>query len=284
MKTQIFPVIVIYNKQINESLTLHSLLKCKVPTSNICILDNSTSDYRIKEFCDKIGCTYISMNGNMGLSKAYNRALEYLKLIVKLDDLVVWLDDDTKVTQEYFTMLKDAAKDFNYDIFLPVIIGQDGVIYSPNEGHFFGSKFIKSLNEDVDFSRINGINSCLAVRARIYENYSYTEELFMDLTDNKFFDDMRARKANFCILRTPIHQTFFQRGEYLDAVKLIGRLRIKLKDFMVYANSKGKIYLFGGFLKCIGWGINLGIKSKSPKVFSFCIIKGTKELFRNLFK
>ena len=70
----------------------------------------------------------------------------------------------------------------------------------------------------------------------------------MDLTDNKFFDDMRARKANFCILRTPIHQTFFQRGEYLDAVKLIERLRIKLKDFMVYANSKGKIYLFGGYL------------------------------------
>lgn len=284
MSLKIFPVIVVYNKSISDSKTLVGLRGCEIQNENIIVVDNSTSDYGIGEYCKKNGYQYLSMQGNKGLSKAYNKALEFIKPLANGDDVIIWLDDDTVVTKEYFEKLRKEAEGNNsYDIFMPVIIGQDGVIYSPNEGHFFGSKFIKSIDEDIDLGMINGINSCLAVRRRIYENYSYTEKLFMDLTDNKFFDDMRNANANFCILRTPIYQTFFQRGGNLDPNKLIARLRIKLKDFMIYANSKGKLYLIAGFIKCVGWGVDLGRKSKSMKVLVYCCFKGLKEFLRNLF-
>lgn len=74
------------------------------------------------------------MNGNAGLSKAYNRALDYLK---DEDGIVIWFDDDTNVTQEYFDALELNAKEFkDSDIFVPVIQGQDGKYWSPNEARF----------------------------------------------------------------------------------------------------------------------------------------------------
>lgn len=281
----IFPVIIVYNKSIKESVTLLQLANCNIPNENTIVVDNSTQDYGVEGFCSECGYKYLSMHGNKGLSKAYNQALTYLKPIAKSKDLVMWLDDDTNVTDDYFELLrKEAEKDDRHDIFMPIVIGQDSVIYSPNEGHFFRSKFMKSIHDEIDLRKINGINSCLAVRMRIYSDYYYSEDLFMDLTDNRFFDDMRKRNVNFCILRTPICQTFFQRGDKLDPQKLIARLRIKIKDFMVYANHKGKLYLFAGLIKCVGWGVALGKNAESPKVFLYCCFKGTKELFRNLFK
>ena len=281
----IFPVIVVYNKSIKESITLLQLANCNIPNENIIVVDNSTQDYGVESLCSVSGYKYISMHGNKGLSKAYNQALTYLKPIAKSKDLVMWLDDDTNVTSEYYELLlKEAGKVDSYDIFMPIVIGQDSVIYSPNEGHFFRSKFMKSIHDEIDLRKINGINSCLAVRMRIYSDYYYSEDLFMDLTDNRFFDDMRNRNANFCILRTPIYQNFFQRGDCLDPNKLITRLRIKIIDFMIYANNKGKLYLFAGLIKCVGWGIALGKKAKSPKVFLYCCFKGIKELIKNLFK
>ncbi len=279
----IYPIIVVYNKSIKESKTLMRLKECNVPNENIIVVDNSTLDFGIKEYCEITAYKYISMQGNKGLSKAYNCVLDNLNPMAAPDDILIWLDDDTDVTKEYFDMLRSKSISLkSIDIFAPIIIGQDGVIYSPNEGHFFGSKFMKSPDADINMNKFNGINSCLAVRNRIYDNYRYTEELFMDLTDNQFFDDMRKRNVRFCILRTCINQSFFQRGDNLDANQLIARIRIKFKDFMIYANNKGKIYLFAGLIKCVGWGIVLGMKTKSPKMFFYCCFKGTKEFIRNL--
>lgn len=283
MNVNIFPVIVAYNKLIKDSITLNSIRDNAIPNGNVVVVDNSTSDYGVGEYCHSLGYNYISMNGNAGLSKAYNRALNFLRPIAKPTDLVMWLDDDTDVTKEYVEMLqKEAATERECDIFMPVIIGQDGVIYSPNEGGFMKSKFMKAPDDEIDMSKINGINSCLAVRYRLYDNYRYTEILFMDLTDNQFFDDMRERNISVKIVRTVIHQTFFQRGNDVNIDSVINRFRLRIADFMIYARKKGLRYLLLALLKSYGWGVVTGWKYKSPRILLACICQGTKHFIMNM--
>ena len=283
MSINIYPIIVVYNKSITDSLTLTRIQSSGIPNTNVVVVDNSTFDYNVREYCHSLGFTYISMNGNAGLSKAYNRVLDYLKPIAGSNDLVIWLDDDTDVTPEYFAMLcAEAESNTLVDIFMPVIIGQDGVIYSPNEGGFMKSKFMISAEEQIDMSKINGINSCLAVRFRVYNDYRYTEDLFMDLTDNQFFDDMRVKGATFMIIRTVIHQTFFQRGENANIDSVVNRFRLRIADFMIYARKKGKRFLFLALIKAYGWGLVTGKKYKSPKILFACVNQGTKHFIKNI--
>lgn len=285
MSLKIFPVIVVYNKSIADSITLNSIRNNAIPNGNVVVVDNSTSNYGVGEYCHSLGYNYISMNGNAGLSKAYNKALEFLKPLANSDDLVMWLDDDTDVTQDYFSkLLIEAEHSPNADVFMPIIIGQDGVIYSPNEGGFLRSRFIQSEGEDLDMSKINGINSCLAVRCRLYDNYRYTEDLFMDLTDNQFFDDMRSKGTTFKIVRTMIHQTFFQRGADANIDSVINRFRLRIADFMIYARKRGKRYLPLALVKTYGWGVVTGMKFKSPKIMFACMNQGTKHFFKNIVR
>ncbi len=285
MKTSIYPVIVVYNKSIKDSITLNSIKDNAIPNDNVVLVDNSTSDFGIGEYCQSLGYNYISMNGNAGLSRAYNKALDYLNQKARPNDIVMWLDDDTEVTKEYFEMLQEEViKDVKSEIFMPVIIGQDRVIYSPNEGGFMRSKFMKTINDEVDMSKINGINSCLAVRYRVYDNYRYTEDLFMDLTDNQFFDDMRKRGTSVKIVRTLIHQSFFQRGDAANITSVINRFRLRIADFMIYARKKGGRYLILALLKSYGWGVASGVKFKSPRIMWACFHQGTKHFLKNIAK
>ena len=285
MISNIFPVIVVYNKAIADSITLKRIGESDIPHNNVVVVDNSTSDYGVGDYCKFLGYNYISMNGNAGLSKAYNKALEFLWARAEVDDLVMWLDDDTDVPPEYFNTLQSEAEgNPSADVFMPVIIGQDRGIYSPNEGGFMKSKFMKTENEEIDMSKINGINSCLAVRYRVFDNYRYTEDLFMDLTDNQFFDDMRHRGAVVKIIRTVIHQSFFQRGTEANIDSVINRFRLRIADFMIYARKKGKCFLPMALIKSYGWGVVTGKKYHSLKILFVCVCQGTKHFFKNIVK
>lgn len=280
----IYPVVIVYNKSIDNSITLLNLLKCKIPSSNVLVVDNSTSDFGIESYCKEYGYNYLSMHGNKGLSKAYNSAIDFLSGKMKSQDLIMWLDDDTPVTPAYFELLSITATKCNdCDIFMPIIMGQDGVIYSPNEGGFLRSKFMKAPNEKLNLDKINGINSCLAIRFNVFDNYKYTEDLFMDLTDNQFFDDMRAQKRKFIIIREVIHQNFFQRGNNVTAANVSKRLKIKYHDFMIYARKKNIFFLCLGLLKCYAWGVVLAKKTKSLGLFFDCICWGNENFAKNIF-
>lgn|SRR5574344_174781 len=285
MNINIYPVIVVYNKRIEESLTLRSLITCNIINNHIHVIDNSTKEYDVESSCKSKGYQYYSMNGNKGLSKAYNAALSLILPKTSSDDLIIWLDDDTAITPDYFSLLESCALQHEeIDIFAPIIKGQDDIIYSPNRYGFFRSSYLKTPEDEIDYSEFNGINSCLAIRARIFKNYRYSEDLFMDLTDNLFFDDMRNMNKRFFILRTVIYQTFFQRGNNISAVKILKRLKIKIIDFMVYARKKGFGYLCLGLLKTYAWGISLSLKTKSITVLIKCITWGNKEFIKNLIR
>ena len=78
MEDQLFAVVVIYNTSITDSVTCNNILKIRNHKINTIIVDNSTEENSNKLLCAKNGFVYLPMHGNAGLSKAYNRVLDYL--------------------------------------------------------------------------------------------------------------------------------------------------------------------------------------------------------------
>ena len=161
--SKIAAVVVVYNKNVSESITCDRLLKLNRNEVTLVIVDNSEKETTNDEYCRSRNIDYISMNGNKGLSKAYNRAVEFCKN--NETDVIVLFDDDTEITGEYFDKLEEEIiSSPDVDVFAPVIFGQDEVIYSPNEFNFLRNHFITDENQIVSQDGFNAIASCLAIR------------------------------------------------------------------------------------------------------------------------
>ncbi|MBN2922486.1 MAG: glycosyltransferase [Lactobacillus sp.] len=261
MKSNIVAVIVIYNKKVEDSITCKNILNNSDNSLGMLVVDNSTSDFGNKAYCSKKNIDYISMDGNKGLSKAYNAAVD----VCKEKDAIILFDDDTEVTEEYFEKLDDALTIYHdVDIFAPIIYGQDGVIYSPNEYNFMRSNFIKSPNQEVSQKKFNAIASCLAIRMRVFDNYRFNEKLFVDQVDQNFFYDQRKKNAKFQKIDVKILQNFYQRGKNLTPEAGWRRLKLRIIDIMRQTRLiGGRKIRFLGFAKCCGLGAQIGKKSHS---------------------
>lgn len=261
MKSNIVAVIVIYNKKVEDSITCKNILNNSDNSLGMLVVDNSTSDFGNKAYCSKKNIDYISMDGNKGLSKAYNAAVD----ACKEKDAIILFDDDTEVTEEYFEKLDDALTIYHdVDIFAPIIYGQDGVIYSPNEYNFMRSNFIKSPNQEVSQKKFNAIASCLAIRMRVFDNYRFNEKLFVDQVDQNFFYDQRKKNAKFQKIDVKILQNFYQRGKNLMPEAGWRRLKLRIIDIMRQTRLiGGRKIRFLGFAKCCGLGAQIGKKSHS---------------------
>ncbi len=254
-------VIVVYNKSIEKSVTCESLKNISGFNVEIVIVDNSEIELKNDEISKAHGYTYISMNGNKGLSKAYNMAIDRT-----ISDMIVLFDDDTSVNENYFDVLDKAVrKHLNVDIFAPIVYGQDGVIYSPNEFNFIRNHFISNPQQDVAQERFNAIASCLAIRRRVFDNYRFNETLFVDQIDQYFFCEQRKMGRTFMKIDVEIHQNFYQRGDILDAESAWKRVRLRLIDVMRHANLMGGIkYRVLGLIK--NWGLSIQIAQKSKSI------------------
>ncbi len=256
-------IIVVYNKTIAGSITCKRLQNISGVDVEIVIVDNSEQNLHNDEICKTLGYNYISMNGNKGLSKAYNAAIENTK-----SDIIVLFDDDTNVNEKYFEVLdKAVSENTDADIFAPIVYGQDGVIYSPNEFNFLRNHFIDTPEQVVSQERFNAIASCLAIRRRVFEDYRFNEILFVDQIDQYFFCEQRKLGRKFVKLDVEIHQNFYQRGKTLDPESAWKRVRLRLIDVMRHAKLMGGIkYRMLGLIKCCGLSLQIAKKSKSIAV------------------
>lgn len=253
-------IIVIYNKILDESSSCISISK----HSDVVIVDNSISETNNEFFCKDHGLIYISMGGNKGLSKAYNTAIAR---IIETDAIVI-LDDDTNVPDEYFIKVKQALIDQpDIDIFVPIIRGQDGIIYSPNNYRFIKNELLKDPKNEVEQNRFNAISSCMAIRKRVFEDYQYNEKLFVDEIDHCFCREQRNKGRRFGIVDIEIVQNFHQRDKHLEPKAAWKRESIRIVDIFRHARLMGgKKYTFLAFVKCCGLGVQIGKKSKSVGV------------------
>lgn len=270
---KITAAVVVYNKKIRESITCQKIREVDMDI-DILVLDNSEKETGNNKFCVDNHMRYISMSGNKGLSKAYNAAVDNSAG----SDVIVLFDDDTEVTTEYFNALKNALRTHpDADIFAPIIKGQDGVIYSPNEFSFLRNHFISSADQKVSQGSFNAIASCLAIRMKVFDNYRFNEKLFVDQVDQFFFCEQRKIGRKFEKLEVEVHQHFYQRGATLTPEAGWKRLKMRIVDIFRHARLMcGGKYIFLALVKCFGLGIQIGKKSKSVGVMFKAVMLSLK--------
>ena len=257
---KITAAVVVFNKEISETITCQKIKDIDADI-DILVLDNSEKVTGNTEYCKNNGIRYISMNGNKGLSKAYNAAVRNSLN----SDVIVLFDDDTEVSKEYFDVLRKSLNRYpDVDIFAPIIKGQDGVIYSPNEFNFLRNHFISDPRQKISQNSFNAIASCLAIRMRVFDGYRFNEKLFVDQVDQFFFCEQRKLGRKFRKLNVEILQHFYQRGDTLTPEAGWRRLSLRIVDIFRHARLLGgRKYTFLAFVKCCGLGVQIGRKSKS---------------------
>lgn len=227
----LFGIMVIYNKNANASVTYQCLRRQK--NLRIIVCDNSTKDYDNRRIIEENGDYYISMHGNAGLSKAYNKALDYIQHnIPRMQGYIMLFDDDTFIPDDYFHKMFWAIKSGRADIYLPIVKDEIGILSPSMMKKYYCHRALGGNVWKIKKSEICGINSGMAISLKIFKNYRYNEELFLDYVDHNFIRDMRKYHRKIAIVETYIQQSFS--SNIYDKGKELARLNIFKKDINAF--------------------------------------------------
>lgn len=229
----IYVIIVVYNMNCEDSAAFNSLAQSQV--KNVMICDNSTKENNNEEACEKHGFHYIDMGGNMGLSKAYNRAIEQ---IPKSGKIICLFDDDTDI-HSYFDKVLAYLNKNEADIYVPIVTDEMGIL-SPCIATKNDFKRFKNTDEMTSsVHSISAINSGMAIRSEIFENYRYDELLFLEHIDHDFMRTMRAEHKTVCIMKDIV---MVQHFALFNSTREQAEVRFKIlkRDYKRYYRNASK--------------------------------------------
>lgn len=167
-------IIVVYNKSLKESPTCIFAKENKLSTI---VCDNSERENENEKTAAESGFTYIFMNGNKGLSKAYNKALE----IKGEEEYYLILDDDTVLPKDFISKISSHIKENpGADIFLPKVFSGE-IQISPAVLGKIRVRTIKNGEKVKDFT---AINSGMVIKKSFFDDFRYDENLFLDYIDH----------------------------------------------------------------------------------------------------
>lgn len=230
MKNTFYAVMVICNRKIEDSLTYRSLVKSGVALT---VCDNST-EVTGNESCAGKNVSYISMGSNVGLAKAYNRAVESL---AGRDGYVCLFDDDTEVPDGYFEGIDAELEKSGADIVLPVIRDKVGVM-SPCIIDGALTRRIENLSE-LTGNNISGINSGMAVKLSVFDSYRYDENYFLDFIDHAFLRDMKTAGRKIAVADGVELRQTFSANDHKNIAAAQRRYRIFKKDYSYFCSQSG---------------------------------------------
>ena len=231
MNNSFYAVMVICNRDIDESASYNALKAFKAVRTVVC--DNSTEANDNKK-CESESVHFLSMGGNVGLSKAYNAALDYLKAE---DGYICVFDDDTDIPADYFEKIDAEAEKSGADVILPVVTDEVGIMSPCKIGGALTSRIsdLKQLNAE----NISGINSGMAIKAEIFKEYRYNEEYFLDFIDHAFVRDMKKQGKKIAVCEELNLKQSFSANDR-DIKKAKKRFELFKKDYMTFCKQSGK--------------------------------------------
>lgn len=236
MRVKTALVVVVYNQYCGNSVTCNTISAGSVQPDIILIVDNSTKEMGNLECCKKHGWFYHSMGGNVGLTKAYNAAISVLQ---NKADVVIWADDDTVFPADYMKKLVEAASAMpDNDVFLPVVKSKT-MILSPA---IYTRRRIVAIKElsDLENQQITAINSGMAVRLALYDDFRYDEAIFLDYVDHDFMCWCNLNGKKIQIMDDVLlFQNFFAESNPSNAARK-HRMQIYCKDIRVFEAKHGK--------------------------------------------
>lgn len=243
MDQSIAAIVVVYNKSCLDSSTCTCLSKIKKPLEHVIIWDNSTTDYQNKKIADERGWHFLGGTGNCGLSKAYNASIDYLKE-QNFSGALCLFDDDTDLSEDYFFALEKALCDSEAKIFVPFIFSA-GTLISPCKLSESFQRTLFSSKEEALLHRkndISAINSCMAIKMQVFDDYKYDENIFLDGIDHHFMLDMRKKNYSVSVFDYTCEHGFSgnERPPFSAALK---RFQIFAKDHRYIFKKKPLAYL-----------------------------------------
>ena len=229
----LYGIVVLYNKNYKESRSFRCILESDLYRRKgitVIATDNSTKDAGNAPCGDLENVHYISMGGNKGISGAYNRAIDYIMSVCDAElDRVVLFDDDTTIPEEYFVEIEKLQGN-DADVCFPLVESR-GMIVSPC---LIKRRIARPLRsrEELDMKKVSAINTAMMIKAQIFRDYRYDENIFLDYVDHDFMRTMRNGNKRFLLMDTVIQQDFSRYSDEYEAAER--RFRIFKKDLKVY--------------------------------------------------
>ena len=257
----LYIAIVMYNKKMSECMSRYSanrlLERHFVDKTRIIVVDNSEPDFDkddesdLNDFISAHGIAYIRSGENIGLSKAYNKALEYA-LHDSADpekDFLMLLDDDTDLTYDYmheiYIAYKQASLDDRKTNVITGLIESEGRPMSPLYKFAFSYHEKNCVKIPGEYKDLCCISSGMAVRLSVLEKIGgFEESLFLDMIDYTLMYELSRRDLNNVKVVDAHLQQSFSGRQNKDRRTVMNRYRIYTKDFTRYCEitGKGKLY------------------------------------------
>lgn len=254
---KIYSLVVIYNKKCEDSLSIQAIQKYGTSTQLV-VFDNSNQDFNNDKYCKEQGFLYFSTGKNIGLSKAYNYAIDHIPF--EAEDYLITLDDDTELTQTYFDELIELCGQQKYDVILPIIISGNMILSPSNLVDGCRSKTISAVSE-LKQSDITAINSGAIIRMGLFNRVKYNERLFLDYVDHDFMKKAHKADAVFKVMDSKIDQ-HYSRHEMMSLDKALKRFDVETADLKTFCQEAGKVGFYRAYMiKLVG---QLTLKYKTP--------------------
>ena len=251
MGDRIFVVTVLYNCNIEDIASIAHFRELKERHNNveIIVVDNSELSYRMThQHVVPEDIVYIDSKGNLGLSKAYNRAIQYIE---DKDYWVVFADDDTFFSIDFLENLYKTASLHEVDVISGVIKADEKVL-SPLKRNAIRPRTKDFIDTPGLYKNIYCINSGLAIHSKVLRTIGpYDETLFLDLLDYWFMDQLIDSHINTIeIVEGEINQRF-SGNDKTNISAVDKRFNIYRKDFCRYCalTNKSPIYKYGVLMK-----------------------------------
>lgn len=227
---KIIALIVLYNKSIKESNAYNSLSQLK--GIDIIISDNSDIKNDNELYAKQHNVKYINNNGNIGLSKAYNRCIKIIKDNYPDYKYLLLCDDDTIINQEYIDEINELSN-LDYDLIIPRIINRyDNSLYSPRVYNHI-SLLTKPYSND-NYKYIKAINSGLCINLKVFDTFKYNENNFLYFVDVDFFEN-HVNKNN--IKKVVTKTSLLQELSHFDNDININQMKMRLDDSKKFNNA-----------------------------------------------
>jgi hypothetical protein len=202
MSSEFLIVVVIYEINIGESLTIQRLIKLQEELGEvpeILVYDNSLISKHDEKY-DKLIKYYKHDSSNGGVASAYNYALSLAGAVKK--DWLILFDQDTDVNNKYFKELMMSMDKFpDTKLFCPTVQANNRIISPARyiaERAFVFNKPKRGLLKSRLFTVIN---SGLVIQAREMESLGgFTNKLPLDFSDHYFFTKYKRRNKNFVVI------------------------------------------------------------------------------------
>lgn len=186
-------IVPVFNQGIEETPIISNYMDDATVRFYVC--DNS-EDVDVKESnriaSNKVSnVEYIDMEGNKGISKAYNAALKMVK-----SDIICIFDDDTVPGDGFFNKIRSYVS--AEGVYLPVVKSGDRILSPLNKlgPIIYPVNSIKRVN----LNKCSAFNTGMTFTSDVARKIRYNEKLFIEFVDHDFCRRASAEGIPFFIM------------------------------------------------------------------------------------